>query len=90
MGKFAFFFCRLLIFFSKINLSKNSFRNTIRVSNSLDSDQARQNVGPDLCPNCLKKLSADDTSRQSVNLCMGKTKIVLEIQSSLESFVRQN
>ena len=36
-------------------------RNTIRVSNSLDPDQAQQNVGPDLGPNCLQRLSADDT-----------------------------
>ena len=28
--------------------------NTIRVSNSLDPDQARWNVGPDLGPNCLQ------------------------------------
>ena len=33
----------------------------IRVSNSLDPDQARQNVGPDLGTNCLKSWSADDT-----------------------------
>ena len=37
------------------------------MSNSLDPDQARQNVGPDLGPNYLQKLSADDTSRQRVN-----------------------
>ena len=30
-------------------------------SNSFDPDQARQNVGPDLDPNCLQKLSADAT-----------------------------
>ena len=59
-------FCRLLIFF-KINFWKNSFRNTIRMSNSLDPDQARRIVGPDLGPNCLPKLSADDTGRQRVN-----------------------
>ena len=40
--------------------------NTIRVSNSLDPDQAQHFVGPDLVPNCLQKLSADDTSRQRV------------------------
>ena len=33
------------------------------MSNSLDPDQARRSVGPDLDPNCLPKLSADDTSR---------------------------
>ena len=37
------------------------------MSNSLDRDQARQNVGPDLGPNCLQRLSADDTSFQLVN-----------------------
>ena len=36
------------------------FRNTIRVSNCLDLDQDRHSVGPDLGPNCLQKLSADD------------------------------
>ena len=37
------------------------------MSNSLDPDQARQFVGPDLGPNCLPSLSADDTGRQRVN-----------------------
>ena len=32
-------------------------------SNSLDPDQARHYVGPDLGPNCLQRLSADDTRR---------------------------
>ena len=45
---------------------KNSLRNTIRVSNSFDPDQDQQNVGPDLGPNCLQKLAADDTSKQRV------------------------
>ena len=60
-------FCRLLIFF-KINFLKNSFRNTIRMSNGLDPDQAGQFVGPDLGPNCLPRLSdsVDDTGRQRV------------------------
>ena len=44
--------------------SKNNFRNTIRVSNSLDPDQARHFVGPNLGPNCLQWLSADNKSRQ--------------------------
>ena len=50
-------------FFRNRFFSKNSFRITIRVANSLDLDQARHFVGPDLVPNCLQKLSADDTSR---------------------------
>ena len=38
------------------------------MSNSLDPDQARRFVGPDLGPNCLPSLSADDTGRQRVNV----------------------
>ena len=34
--------------FFKINILKNSFKNTITVSNSLEPDQARPFVGPDL------------------------------------------
>ena len=40
---FCFFF-----FFSKSTFSKNYFKNTIRVSNRLDPDQARHYFGPDL------------------------------------------
>ena len=47
-------------FFSKLTFSKISYRNIIRVSNSLDPDQDRQCVSPDLGPNCLQRLSADD------------------------------
>ena len=60
-------FCHLTIF-SKSTFSKNFFRNTFRVSNSFDPDQARHFVGPDLGPNCLQRLPADDTRRQRVNL----------------------
>ena len=52
-------------FFSKSTYSI-FFRNLTRVSNRLDQDQGRQNVGPDLGPNCLQRLVADDTSRQRV------------------------
>ena len=37
----------------------------MRVSNSLDLDQARQNIGTDLGPNCLQKLATDNTSKVS-------------------------
>ena len=49
--------------FFKIISFENSFRNTFKVSNGLDPDQARQFVGHDLFPNCLQGLSADDYSR---------------------------
>ena len=43
-------------FFLKLNFSEKSFRTNIIVSDSLDPDQARHFVGPDLGPNCLQKL----------------------------------
>ena len=46
---------------TKSTFLKNYFTNTIRVSNSLDPDQVRHFVEPDLGPNCLLWLSADDT-----------------------------
>ena len=36
------------------------------MSNSLDPEQDRGFIGPDLGPNCLRRLSADDVSRQRV------------------------
>ena len=44
------------------------------MSNSLDPDQARHLVGPDLGLNCLENLSADDTSRQRVDLYLSGDK----------------
>ena len=46
---------------------------TIRESNGLGTDQDRHSVGPDLCPNCLQRLSAATkvfvgASREEVNL----------------------
>ena len=43
------------------------------MSNKLDPDQDQRFVGPDLGPNWLSRLSADDTGRQrvkSVNQCL--------------------
>ena len=49
-------------FFSKLTFAKNSFRNTIRLSNGLDPDQDRQNVGLDLGPNHLHGFTPDKKS----------------------------
>ena len=57
LGNFVCFFVVCGYFFFKL-----TFRNTIRVSNSLDADQARHFVGPGLGPNCLQRLLADDKS----------------------------
>ena len=40
------------------------FFTTIRVSNSLDPDQARHFVGPGLGQNCLQRLSADIVGKE--------------------------
>ena len=56
-------------FFSKLAYSKNSFRNTIRVSNSLDTDQDQHSVGPDLGTKLCKgyHIKRDANSRETVN-----------------------
>ena len=48
--------------------SKTFFSNRTGVSSRLDPDQVRRFLEPDLGPNCLQRLSADDTSRQRVRL----------------------
>ena len=52
--------------FSKTSVFKTILSRKSSVSNSLDPDQARLFVGPDLGPNCLQMLSADNTGRQRV------------------------
>ena len=51
LGNFSCFCCHRLLTL----LKKTSFRNTIRVSNNLDPDQAQHFVRPDHGPNCLKR-----------------------------------
>ena len=53
--------------------------NTTSVSNSLDADQARRFVGPDLGPNCLERLPANDKRRQRP--LSVKSKVILRVQS---------
>ena len=48
---------------------------SIRLSNSLYPDQDRHSVGPDLGPNCLQRLSADDKSSCSQSKCLKKLTI---------------
>ena len=80
--------------FSKSHFSKNYFRNIIRESNSLDPDQARHFVGPDLGPNYLQRLSAGDRSRQRVNigfcvLVSLSTNKRLQYKHSLISYIQE-
>ena len=46
-----------MIFYHLLTFSKLNF---LRVSNCLDPDQDRHSVGPDLGPNCLQRLTADE------------------------------
>ena len=51
--------------------------------NSLDPDQARQNVWSDLGLNCLQRLSAEDTCRQRSKI------LYFHSFDSLQSYVRE-
>ena len=65
--------------------SKKSFRNnTIRAS--IRWIQIRQNVGPDLCPNCLQLLSADDTSKLELKHGFRKDKLFVPFNWNTLSF----
>ena len=59
LGYFFIIICCLLIYL-KLHFSKSFFKNSHRVSNSLDQDQAQPYVGPDLGPDCLQRSSAND------------------------------
>ena len=67
LGNFACFLSSVVVFcFFKINFFEKFFLEFLQ-NVSLNPELARQNVGPDLGPNCLQKLSADDTSRKIAN-----------------------
>ena len=53
-------------FFSKLSFSKNSFRNTISVSNSLDLELAGCFFPAGTGSKLFAKIISDDTSRQRV------------------------
>ena len=62
LGNFSCFFCHLLTFF-KNNFFQKNLSGKLSVSNHLDPDRDRRFVVPDLGPNYLRRLSADDKSR---------------------------
>ena len=53
--KICLLFLSSVDFFLNNLFQKKSFRNTIKVSKSLDPDQAQHFVRPDLGPNCLQR-----------------------------------
>ena len=58
-GVISHAFCHLLTL-SKQFFLDFFFQNSLRISNGLEPDQGRHCVGPDLGPNCLQRLSADN------------------------------
>ena len=52
------------------------------MSNSLDPDQNRISVGPDLGPNCLQRFSADDKFRDKVSEILGVNTVLLKLNIS--------
>ena len=62
-------------FFQNQNFSRNSFRKTIIVSNSLDPDQAPQCIVPDLGANCLQR---SDSRRKKVTYSKKRVKYDLQ------------
>ena len=56
------------------------------MSNSLDPDQARHFVGPDLGPNRLQRLSADGASRQELK--SGYLMVILEILNLVFEYIK--
>ena len=46
------------------------------MSNNFDPDQARHFVGPDLGPNCLQRISAEDNRKQSIKVSVVCGKVI--------------
>ena len=68
LGNFSRFFCCLLFLFFQDKNSQKKLRNTIKVSKKRVKVQIRPTKSlPDLGPNCLQKLSADNSSRLRVD-----------------------
>ena len=65
LGNYTCFCCCLQTFFFKIKINRfeKFFQEHYQSVKMLDPDQDQLNVGPDLGPNCLQRLSADDKSR---------------------------
>ena len=68
LGNFSCFCCRLQTFF-KINFFINFFQEHYQSVNGLYPDEDQHSFSPDLGPNCLQRLSAEDkvtTSKERV------------------------
>ena len=62
LGKFFMVYLLCADFFQN-QLFRKILRNTVRVSNSIDPDQVQHFVTTDLGPNCLQRLSAENSGK---------------------------
>ena len=61
LGNYSCFCCRLLTFSTTTkHQTQEHYKSVKTLANSLDPDQDRQSVGPDLEPNYLQMFSAND------------------------------
>ena len=68
-SKFFMFFV-ICDFFFEINLFEKSFQEYHQSVNSLDPDQTRCFVGPDLVLDCLQKLAGDTRRSRDNSVCL--------------------
>ena len=64
------FMLAIVVFQNHLLSDVSGIQSDFRVSNSLDRAKAQYFVRIDLSPNCLQRLTADDTSLQSVKVGM--------------------
>ena len=69
-----------LLTFFKINF----FKKNLSLSDSLDPDQDRHSVSPDLGPNCLQRLSTDDKSGHWQVTASGKFCHLLNVRPDMD------
>ena len=74
-------------FFSKLTFSKNAFNNHMILSNSLNPDQARRLVRPDLGSWLQKK---QPRSRHQVATSKGKLKMDFENYKDMSNFLKNS
>ena len=92
LGNFCMlFFCHLIFF--KIKFFKKLFQEYIQSVKQFESRSFWTSCRPDLCPNCLQRLSADCTSRQRVMVSTSSWskvfRIILEFRSLRLTFHRK-
>ena len=59
-----------MVCFGCVSFSQDSFRNSLKVSNSLDLNHVEKIVWSDLDQNSLQRLSADDRIQQGFHMSM--------------------